>query len=71
MNDKQKAFLRELHELFNRYDIDSMVICDNRIVFECGNNSLACESYIRRPNSDTAYFSNIMSQSELFIIDIN
>lgn len=71
MDDKQKCFLRELHKLFDMYDIDSMMICDNRIVFEYGNNSLSCESYIRRPNSDTAYFSNIMSQSELFIIDIN
>lgn len=70
MNDIQKRFLHELHELFMRYDVDCMVICDDKIVFECGNNKLSCESYIRRENSDTAYFSDLDSHSDIYIIDI-
>lgn len=71
MNDKQKAFLHELHELFMKYGIDSMVICDDRIVFECGNNTLSCESYILRDTGDTAYFNDIVSHSDIYIIDIS
>ena len=56
MNDKQKAFLHELHELFMKYDVDSMVICDDRIVFQSGNNALSCECYIKRSDGESAYF---------------
>ena len=71
MNDKQKAFLHELHELFMKYDVDSMVICDDRIVFQSGNNALSCECYIKRSDGESAYFGDIVTQSEIFTIDIN
>lgn len=71
MNDLQKRFLRELHELFMKYEVDSMVICDDRIVFSSNYNTLSCECYIKRSNDESAYFGNIATQTELFTIDIN
>ena len=70
MNDNQKRFFNELHELFMRYNVDCMLVCDNAIVFECGNNKLSCESYIKRANSDTAYFTHIVSHNDIFTIEI-
>ena len=71
MNEKQKKFLEELHELLLKYNIDTMIVSDDRIAMQCDNNSLAFTAYIRRDNGTDAYFDNIESYQNSYHIKID
>ena len=67
MNNFQKKFLDELSDLFKRFDIQSMLVCDERIAFERDGQVLCVESFIRK-NVDLAYFQNITSKESIYKI---
>lgn len=67
MNNFQKKFLDELSDLFKRFSIQSMLVCDERIAFESNEQVLYVEAFIRK-NVDEAYYQNITSNEPIYNI---
>ena len=67
MNNFQKQFLDELSDLFKRFSIQSMLVCDERIAFESNEQVLYVEAFIRK-NEDLAFFQNITSNESIYNI---
>ena len=68
MNDNQKAFLRELSLLLNKYAIDEMLIFNDRIAMSSNSDVLAFRAYIRKPDKELSYFSDILTTESKYII---
>ncbi|MBO7715138.1 MAG: hypothetical protein J6S85_16335 [Methanobrevibacter sp.] len=67
MNDNQKAFLKELKILFDKYNIDEMLIFNDRITMSSNSDVLAFRAYIRK-NDDLSYFTDITTTESRFDI---
>ena len=67
MNDNQKAFLKELKTLFDKYNIDEMLIFNNRITMSSNSDVLAFCAYIRK-NDNLSYFTDITTTESRFEI---
>lgn len=70
MNENQKKFLKELCVLFEKYNIDSVLIFNERMHFTSNNDDLAFVSYIRK-NDELSYFNDIIAKSSDYRIDLN
>lgn len=69
MNDNQKAFLRELSLLLNKYEIDEMLISNDRIAMSSNSDVLAFRAYIRKKEKNLSYFTNIYTTESQFITE--
>ena len=69
MNDNQKAFLRELSLLFNKYEIDEMLIFNDRIAMSSNSDVLAFRAYIRKKEKNLSYFTDIYITESQFITE--
>lgn len=69
MNDNQKAFLRELSLLLNKYAIDEMLIFNDRIAMSSNSDVLAFRAYIRKKEKDLSYFTDIYTTESQFITE--
>ena len=69
MNDNQKAFLRELSLLLNKYAIDEMLIFNDRITMSSNSDVLAFRAYIRKKEKDLSYFTDIYTTESQFITE--
>lgn len=67
MNENQKAFLKELKTLFDKYNIDEMLIFNNRITMSSNSDVLAFCAYIRK-NDNLSYFTDITTTESRFEI---
>lgn len=67
MNEKQKAFLNELTDLFKKYEIEEMVIFEGRISMSSNGQVLAFESFIQK-SDELSYFYNIISTQNQYLI---
>lgn len=67
MNNLQKKFLNELSDLFKKFSIETMLVCDDCIAFESNEQILYVKSFIRR-NEDEAYYQNITSTEPIYNI---
>lgn len=68
MNDKQQEFLNELSALFEKYNIDEMLIFNDRIAMSSNSNILSFRAYIRKPDKELSYFSDILTTESKYII---
>ena len=66
MNDNQKAFLKELSTLLDKYNIEEMLIFNGRITMNSNGNMLAFCEYKRKDN-DMSYFTSILTTEQDFI----
>lgn len=69
MNDNQKAFLRELSLLLNKYAIDEMLIFNDRIAMSSNSDVLAFRAYIRKKEKNLSYFTDIYTTESQFITE--
>lgn len=69
MNDNQKAFLRELSLLFNKYEIDEMLIFNDRIAMSSNSDVLAFRAYIRKKEKNLSYYTDIYTTESQFITE--
>lgn len=69
MNDNQKAFLRELSLLLNKYAIDEMLIFNDRIAMSSNSDVLAFRAYIRKKEKNLSYFTDIYATESQFITE--
>ena len=69
MNNLQKKFLNELSDLFKKFSIETMLVCDERIAFESNEQVLYVEAFIRK-NEDEAYYQNITSNEPIYNIKV-
>lgn len=69
MNDNQKAFLRELSLLLNKYAIDEMLIFNDRIAMSSNSDVLAFRAYVRKKEKDLSYFTDIYTTERQFITE--
>ena len=69
MNDNQKAFLRELSLLLNKYAIDEMLIFNDRITMSSNSDVLAFRAYIRKKEKNLSYFTDIYTTESQFITE--
>lgn len=67
MNDNQKAFLKELSTLLDKYNIEEMLIFNGRITMNSNGNVLAFRNYIHK-NDDLSYFTDITTTESIFEI---
>lgn len=67
MNDNQKAFLKELSTLLDKYNIEEMLIFNGRITMNSNGNVLAFRDYIRK-NDDLSCFTDITTTESIFEI---
>lgn len=66
MNDNQKAFLKELSTLLDKYNIKEMLIFNGRITMNCNGNVLAFCEYKHKAD-DMSYFTNILTTEQDFM----
>ena len=69
MNDNQKAFLRELSLLLDKYEIDEMLIFNDRIAMSSNSDVLAFRAYIRKKEKNLSYFTDIYTTESQFITE--
>ena len=69
MNDNQKAFLRELSLLLNKYAIDEMLIFNDRIAMSSNSDVLSFRAYIRKKEKNLSYFTDIYTTESQFITE--
>lgn len=69
MNDNQKAFLRELSLLLDKYAIDEMLIFNDRIAMSSNSDVLAFRAYIRKKEKNLSYFTDIYTTESQFITE--
>lgn len=69
MNDNQKEFLSELSALFVKYNIDEMLIFNDRIAMSSNSNVLAFRAYIRKKEKNLSYFTDIYTTESQFIAE--
>lgn len=69
MNDNQKAFLRELSILLNKYAIDEMLIFNDRIAMSSNSDVLAFRAYIKKKEKNLSYFTDIYTAESQFITE--
>ena len=66
MNDNQKAFLKELSTLLDKYNIKEMLILNGRITMNSNGNVLAFCEYKHKAD-DMSYFTNILTIEQDFM----
>lgn len=67
MNDNQKAFLKELKTLFDKYNINEMLIFNDRITMSSNSDVLAFREYVNR-NDNLSYFTDVLTTENRFEI---
>lgn len=67
MNEKQKAFLNDLTDLFKKYEVEDMIIFEGRICISSNGSTLAFESFIQK-SDELSYFCNIISTQPQYLI---
>ncbi len=67
MNDNQKAFLKELKTLFDKYNINEMLIFNDRITMSSNSDVLAFREYVNR-NDNLSYFTDVLTTESRFEI---
>ena len=68
MNINQKNFLNDLKILLDHYNVDNIIIVNDRIHFISNNIDFSFESYVRK-DGDLSYFSNITSVNDKYIVE--
>lgn len=68
MNDNQKKFLSELSALLMKYNIDEMLIFNDRITMSSNSDILAFKAYICKSDKEMSYFSDILTTESKYII---
>lgn len=68
MNDNQKAFLKELKTLFDKYNIDEMLIFNDRITMSSNSDVLAFRAYVNK-NDNLSYFTDVLTTESRFEIN--
>ena len=67
MNDNQKAFLKELKTLFDKYNINEMLIFNDRITMSSNSDVLAFREYVNK-NDNLSYFTDVLTTESRFEI---
>lgn len=67
MNENQKSFLKELTVLFDKYNIDEMLIFNDRITMSSNNEVLAFRGYVKRSDKELSYFTDVLTKESRFV----
>ena len=67
MNEKQKHFLKELSDLFDKYNIEEMCVFNGRITFVSNQEYIGVVSFSREKEEDVSYFTEILVKEKSYI----
>ena len=67
MNEKQKCFLKELSDLFDKYNIEEMCVFNGRITFVSNQEYIGVVSFSREKEEDVSYFTEILVKEKSYI----
>lgn len=67
MNEKQKHFLKELSDLFDKYNVEEMCIFNEKITFISCQNFIGVTSFQRSKDEDVSYFTEILIKEKEYI----
>ena len=67
MNENQKHFLKELSDLFDKYNIEEMCVFNGRITFVSNQEYIGVVSFSREKGEDVSYFTEILVKEKSYI----
>lgn len=67
MNEKQKHFLKDLSDLFDKYMVEEMCVFDGRVTFISNQNYIGVISFERSKDEDVSYFTEILIKEREYI----
>ncbi len=67
MNENQKCFLKELSDLFDKYNVEEMRVFNERITFISNQEYIGVVSFIREKEEDMSYFTDIFIEEKSYI----
>lgn len=67
MNEKQKHFLKELSDLFDKYNVEEMCVFNGRITFMSNQEYIGVVSFNREKEEDVSYFTEILVKEKSYI----
>lgn len=67
MNEKQKHFLKDLSDLFDKYMVEEMRVLEGRVTFISNQNFICVVSFERSKDEDVSYFTEILIKEREYI----
>ena len=67
MNEKQKHFLKDLSDLFDKYMVEEMCVFNGRVTFISNQNYIGVVSFERSKDEDVSYFTEIHIKEKEYI----
>ena len=67
MNENQKCFLKELSDLFDKYNVEEMCVFNGRITFVSNQEYIGVVSFGREKEEDVSYFTEILVKEKSYI----
>ena len=68
MNENQKHFLKDLSNLFDRYNVEEMCIFSGKITFISNQDYIGVTAFQRRKDADVSYFTEILTKEKEYIV---
>lgn len=68
MNENQKHFLKDLSDLFDRYNVEEMCTFNGKITFISNQDYIAVTAFQRRKDADVSYFTEILTEEKEYIV---